>query len=966
MLADTGSFAKSHAKYMGWLAANSSRTWLLWLLVASWSAHSVADEGMLPISEVSGMDLSSRGIRLSGAEIFTPEAVSLVDGVVRVNGCTGSFVSDQGLILTNHHCAYRAIQTNSTAQRDLLADGFLAETLAAELPAPGYTVRITQAYRDVSQEVLSAVRPELNFAQRTMAIERQSKLLEQQAERQHPGLRAEVAEMFVGETYGLFLYTYIRDVRLVFAPPAAIGSFGGDVDNWEWPRHTGDFTFMRAYVAPDGSSADYAAENVPYRPKRHLQVRADGVDEGDTVMLLGYPGRTARHHTADYLRLQRDVMLPWIVEFYQWQIEVMEAAGRENRSVALKHTDRIKSLANVEKRSRGQLLGLQRAGIVQQRAAEEQRLREFIAADPQRQARYGQTLDGIAAVYREIAESAPRELLEKGMIDACRTLNLAFGIYDAARERQKPDLEREPQYMDRNFDQTIQRWRLAQRDLDLETDRQILSGLLERLVRGSHDPEKRKLSPEQLLGQPIDSWFRQVRWTDEAFFEQALKMTPQQLSAVNDPAMKWVVAMYPRLSEIRLAEKSREGRLNQLYGELITVKKQFLAADFVPDANGTLRLTSGTVKGFSPADAVYKSPLTTLRGLVEKTTQEDPFITPPELLEHIEAGRFGNFVHAGLGQVPVNMLYDTDTTGGNSGSPIMDADGRLVGVNFDRAFEATINDFAWNADYSRSIGVDIRYILWVTGIVFGADGLLEEMGVAASSSPAAETGNTAGGEMPKQPIDPDAAEYWVFLTTGEPPAGVEPSEIARMQAAHLDNFKRLHGEDKLAAAGPLGDPQRRLRGIVFARADDLDSLNEYFLPDPFIQHQFLKVEAFAVESRVGQFHPTPSPTDMAEFQIAILEREDDVREIPQELEQQTWQQLAAARSPGGLRIALQLRPADQWPSLHGVVLFKRPTEGQDDPTAQLLQQLPIIAQGHCRFTIMPLYMSADILDDLDD
>lgn len=686
-----------------------------------------AEEGMYPISEIDKLDLQARGLELRAEELFSTDETCLVDGICRVNGCTGSFVSPQGLIITNHHCAYRAIQSASTEQNDYLADGFQAANLAAEIPAKGYTVRITEGYEDVSAQVLSVTSPDMDFTERTKAIERQMKTIEQQAEQSHPGMRAEVAEMFIGKTYMLFLYTYIKDVRLVFAPPASVGNFGGEIDNWEWPRHTGDFSFMRAYVAPDGSSAEYSEDNVPYEPKRHVQVAADGVSEGDFVMLLGYPGRTARHKTADFLKYERDVRLPGVVEFYQWQIQEMEEAGQEDRAVALKHASRMRSLANVEKRSRGQLKGLRRAAIVELREAEEAELQEFIEGDPARNSKYGTLLPQIAEVYAEMADTYPAESMETGLFSAPRLLYLAFTVYDAAIERQKPDLERESEYMDRNFDQTSQRLALTLQDLDRDTDLKMLAGLAQRLkAQGIEGADSVQFAADPA---ELEAFYEDSKLTDAAFLAQALEMTPAELQEVEDPALQLAVQWYERLMEIREKDKQREGRLNQLYGDLIEIKKQFLSSEFVPDANGTLRLTMGKVEGYSPEDAVYKMPLTSLQGVLDKTTGEEPFVTPEALLDAFYSGEFGEYVHPELQQVPVNILYSTDTTGGNSGSPIFNSKGQLVGVNFDRAFEATINDFAWNQSYSRSIGVDVRYVLWITGTVFKAEHLLEEMGV---------------------------------------------------------------------------------------------------------------------------------------------------------------------------------------------------------------------------------------------
>lgn len=683
------------------------------------------EEGMYPISGIGQLDLKARGLELSAKEIFNTEETCLVDGICRVNGCTGSFVSDQGLIITNHHCAYRAIQSASSTDHDYLADGFQADSFEQEIPAKGYTVRITEDYRDVSAEVLSITEPDMDFTARTRAIERKMKEVEQAAEKEHPGMRAEVAEMFIGKTYMLFLYTYIRDVRLVFAPPASVGNFGGEVDNWEWPRHTGDFSFMRAYVAPDGSTSEYAEENVPYQPKRHLKVAVEGVAEEDFVMLLGYPGRTSRHKTADFLKYERDVRLPGVVQFYQWQLDVMEAAGAGDRAVALKHASRMRSLANVEKRSRGQLKGLRRVNIVESRELEESQLQDYIEADPARRSRYGRLLEDIAQVYAEMATSYPVESLESELFNAPRLMSIAFQVYDAAMERGKPDLERETPYMDRNFDQTRQSLLLTLQDLDIATDKNLLQGICQRLEKLGVANEEAVSFVESDL--KLDDFYSSTELTDPDSLQRLLELSAEELQKVQDPALQLVGQWYPRLLEIREADKQREGRLNQLYGELIEVKKEFLKSQFVPDANGTLRLTMGRVEGYSPEDAVYKMPFTSLQGVLDKTTGEEPFQTPASLLEAAAAQEFGNYVHPELQQVPVNMLYSTDTTGGNSGSPILNSRGELVGVNFDRAFEATINDFAWDQSYSRSIGVDIRYVLWITGTVFQSDRLLQEL-----------------------------------------------------------------------------------------------------------------------------------------------------------------------------------------------------------------------------------------------
>ena len=709
------------------------------IFIMTCTANSIlADDGMYPMSELPRLNLAEKGIELTADQLFNPDQISLVDGICRVNGCTGSFVSDSGLIITNHHCAFDAIQKASTPQNDLLTNGFSATTHEQEISAPDYQVRITENYRDISSDVLAAVQDGMSFLERTKAIDKRRKELEVAAEKEHPGLRAEVAEMFAGKTYVLFLYTYLKDVRLVFAPPASIGNFGGEIDNWEWPRHTGDFSFMRAYTAPDGSSATYATHNIPYKPKRFIQVAPEGVEENDAVFLLGYPGRTARHRTASFLRYEQDVRLPTIVELYNWQIDVMEKAGAKDRAVEIKHASRMRSLANTEKRSRGQLLGLRRAKIVQTKAQQEAELQAFIDSDAARSEKYGSLIKDIETVDAEMSAAGLFEMNLVQLRQACRAAAIGYFVYDAAVEREKPDLERETPYMDRNFPQSVQELQVSMSDWHSSTDQIMLTGMLERLSRipAARETESLKvlLAEPGTLAAKAETLIAKTRLGDLGFVQECLKKTPAELQQTDDPLLKLIVQLHPLYLQLRETDKTRDGRLGQLYGALIEVKQQFLATSFIPDANATLRLTCGRIKSYSPADAVIRTPISTLRGVMEKTTGVEPFITPDRVLKKYEAGEFGRFVHPRLGQVPVAILYDTDTTGGNSGSPVLNSRGQLVGVNFDRCFEATINDFAWNKDYSRSIGVDIRYVLWITGIVYEADHLLTEMGVPWSSN----------------------------------------------------------------------------------------------------------------------------------------------------------------------------------------------------------------------------------------
>jgi hypothetical protein len=332
-----------------------------------------------------------------------------------------------------------------------------------------------------------------------------------------------------------------------------------------------------------------------------------------------------------------------------------------------------------------------------------------------------------------MSDAAPLELHLKELRSACRALSFAFTIVDAAHERSKGDLEREAPYMDRNWDQTRQQLLLDAQDWHPATDQNLLAGMLERLAgipAARQIPAiAEKLPDDRDFAKTAKRLFDSSQLGIATKIETLLEMNPQQLAEISDPLLQWMIELYPHYLKLRERDKEVEGKLAQAYGELIDVKRQFLDSRFIPDANATLRMTFGHVRGYSPSDAIHKSPITTLRGLLEKTTGVEPFITPKEVLDAHEQGQFANLIDPATGQVPVAILYDTDTTGGNSGSPVFNARGELVGVNFDRTFEATINDFAWNPDYSRSIAVDIRFVLWVTGVAYPGQHIVREMGV---------------------------------------------------------------------------------------------------------------------------------------------------------------------------------------------------------------------------------------------
>ncbi len=708
---------------------------LLAMQVISVVPGALGDEGMYPMSELEKLDLQAAGLEIDSSLIYNPDGLALVDGICKIGGCTGSFVSDQGLMLTNHHCAFRAIRDASTPEHDYLAEGFTAGTRQQEAPTLGYTVRITDSYRDVSADVLAVVDEGMDPQKRTKAIEKKMKQLSLAEEEAHPGKRAEVSEMFLGKTYVLFLYTYLKDVRLVYSPPLAIGNFGGEADNWMWPRHSGDFSFMRAYVGPDGEPAEYSEDNIPYQPKVVLEVGSEGVLDGDFVFIFGYPGTTYRHRSAAFLGYLSEKYMPTVVDWYGWQIQNLEASAQGDRQRELALAARVKGLQNTYKNFRGKLQGIDRLNLLAVRRQQEKDLQEFIDADPVLKENYGQVLTRLDEYYQARAESAAYDLWLRYMLRSSETMSAALTVWENAIEKEKPEIEREWAYMERNLDQTTNSLVTKADTFDPVADALIMGELMKRAGGISQAEDLEALDGmtgadgAEKARKYLEKSFKKSSLMEPDTLLEAMNKSTEELKKMRDPFLRLVAELYPPYLEMREENKRRKGELDQLQAALQEVKRQFQGKDFVPDANGILRYTHGRVEGYSPKDAVHYTPLTTLEGMLEKDTGHKPFNVPARFRTLIENKDFGSFLSEDLGGVPVNMLYSTDTTGGNSGSPVLNAKGQIVGLNFDRAWEATINDFAWDHSYSRSIGVDIRYVLWVTWKYGGAEWLLEEMKV---------------------------------------------------------------------------------------------------------------------------------------------------------------------------------------------------------------------------------------------
>jgi len=689
------------------------------------------DEGQWLPTQVREWDwdaLQRRGMRMTKDEFWHPERGGVLSATVQINGCTASFVSADGLLVTNHHCGFDAVSQLSSVEHNWLRDGFAAPSRAAELPAPGMVAFVLKRIEDVTATVHEAQDQAKSDLERWQVTQQTITRLCAEAQQKEPATVCSVASFLEGKEYHLYYRTKIEDVRLVYAPPRAIGEFGGEVDNWEWPRHTGDFTFFRAYVAPDGAPRVHHADNVPYRPAHFLRVATGGARDGDLAIIMGYPGNTQRYKTSRAVATRQGYVYPKRDELLTAVLEVLEQASRTDEQKALAVASRIKSLANVQKNARGMVFGLQRNGVVEHKRAEEQALAEWIAKDPQRTQRWGSVLADLLAIDEEEAQNVDREMavgfagalladapLLATLVDACAAVD-SGGAVPAPLQAQLADAA-------------------LVRDLDL-IQVPVLAIVLGEFARL---PAARRLrGTERLLAPPDVAAVRALlaasHLGDAAARSRAFaapaggSALADAIAASDDPLLVLARGLAAERRDYQRTTRERQGRMLVVGRRWIEAQEAFRGKAFYPDANSTLRVSIATLKGYQPRDGVFYRPHTTVAGLLQKETGKEPFANPAALLQAAAQRERSACVDPDLGDVPVCFLLDGDTTGGNSGSPVVDGSGRLIGLNFDRVFENVAGDFGWNADRSRNICVDIRYVLWILESVLPAPDLRKELG----------------------------------------------------------------------------------------------------------------------------------------------------------------------------------------------------------------------------------------------
>jgi len=692
-----------------------------------------ADEGMwIPvlIDKYNIRIMQENGFKLTAEDIYSINKASMKDAVVLFGGgCTGEFISDKGLIITNHHCGYGSIQNHSTLEHDYLADGFWAASNAEELSNPGLTVTILKYMEDVTDKVLEGVTDGMDAIKRDAVINANITSINTEAVRD-THYQAMVRPFFLGNQYFLIVNEVFRDVRLVGAPPSGIGMFGGNTDNWVWPRHTGDFSLFRVYADKENKPAAYSADNVPYRPVSYFPVSLRGVKDGDFAMVFGYPARTQEYAPSNHIRMLKDVIYPKQVEIRGAKISIMEQEMEKDPLVRLQYSGKSFGLANGWKKSIGEIQSLNKIDGIARKETFEKGFMEWVRADPARMAKYGNLFELYDEIYKTyttlyLVNSYTTEVFFN---NGAETAGLANSFRNAVEMAgtNSPDLKNELTRLQnlagsffRNYNDAVAR-RLFVAVMDLygrNIDSEWQAPAYKELYAACNG--NFKSVTDKLFTKSIFTGEKKVQGLLNEFDPKKVKKDPFYILASSATELL-DTKVRPELAAL----DARLAGLNRLY--MAAQMEYGKGKVFYPDANSTLRLSYGKVMGYDSRDAVYYKPFTTLSGVMEKDNPDIYDYKVPERLKELyrekDFGRYGVD-----GDVPVCFISNNHTSGGNSGSPVLDAEGRLIGINFDRAWEGVASDIMYNPLQSRNISLDIRYVLFIIDKFAGADYLIREM-----------------------------------------------------------------------------------------------------------------------------------------------------------------------------------------------------------------------------------------------
>ncbi len=703
-------------------------------LLAAFQA--VAQEGMWMLSQIGQLDLPGKGLKIPVEEIYTPGKPCLANAILQLGGGSASFVSPEGLVVTNHHVAYTALQRASSVNSDYLTNGFLAKERSEEISAPGYQALMMIGMRDVTGEILSSVKKINDPVERDKKINEKIAEMTEEVKKKSSDQEADVTAMYEGKQYIMHTYKVFKDIRIVYAPPRSIGNYGDEIDNWMWPRHTGDFSFMRIYVSPTGEATEYSAENVPYRPQVWLKVAQSDLDEGDFNFIIGYPGQTVRYRSSNSVDWNLHKSYPFSVSNFKDIIDISNELTKDDPAGKLKVASLMQGLENALKNYQGNIEGMTKTHFLDKKRAFEKEFLAWANSTPERKAKYGDILSREKAQYDIIAKTYDRDnvvSILQGIL-AGRLAGVANNIYGLSRELEKPEEERQPGLTEDALKEFGEGLQYTYNDYFEPLDRALLLRALkmaaalggdQRLAGLEHIFTGAGMTPEQW----VENAYTTTKMKDLEFARGLIGKPSAELEQLNDPFIGIAAAIYDVAEEINNTFRAFGANVTALRKDYIEALYEWKGSSLYPDASGTIRFTWGPVRGYKPADAVWYEPFTTLQGVVDKNSGEEPFNAPEKLVKLRQAEDFGSYADPDLNDVPVAFLNQCDITGGNSGSPVMNAKGEIIGIAFDGNWEAMTSDWQYDFALQRCIAVDFRYVLFVTDKFGNAGFLLREMGV---------------------------------------------------------------------------------------------------------------------------------------------------------------------------------------------------------------------------------------------
>jgi hypothetical protein len=670
--------------------------------------------------------MQKKGFRLEAEDIYSINQASLKDAVVLFGrGCTGELISPEGLLLTNHHCGYSQIQQHSSVEHDYLKDGFWAMNRDEELPNKGLSVSFLERMEDVTELILKGYEPSMTEEQRAGLVKKNSQAVIEEATKEGKGLRATVEALYYGNQYFLFLYRQYEDVRLVGAPPSSIGKFGGDTDNWMWPRHTGDFSMFRIYADKENNPAPYSEDNVPYKPKKYFRISTRGVQEGDFTFIYGFPGRTQEYIHSEGVRYIEEIGDPHKINLRTLRLDIMNKYQAQSQKVRIQYSSKNANVSNAWKKWQGEVKGIKKMKTVQTKQEFEKAFDRWAE-----NGEFDGVTDRIAKIYQELE---PYQFATDYYSETVRTIeiaNLAMSVARLFLDGHEEGLV--------TFDQDKAKEMMESfyKDWYLPIDKESFIAVMneyEKNVPSDFKPEyyKTKLAAYGSIEAWAEDIFTNSIFTDRKKAE-ALTAADKE-TVMKDPAteffnefLKWYYAEILPVTQ-RLNQELQLAYRDYMRGQMVYCRTQRIMKDFYPDANLTLRVAYGHIKGYSPADGVYYTPSSTIKGIMEKDNPEIFDYNIPQRLRDIYAAKdYGRWADAS-GEVPVCFIATNHTTGGNSGSPVINADGDLIGLNFDRVWEGTMSDIVFDPEICRNIALDIRYVLFTIDKIGEADYLFDEM-----------------------------------------------------------------------------------------------------------------------------------------------------------------------------------------------------------------------------------------------